>query len=167
MPYVGRHRRSSYPVRRHRTPTTWADSLQGASLATGHNSNGDLLAGLEVAGSTTVGLTVLRTHLMLQVNGFSAQSDYMLVGLAIVPIEDIGTVVDWASRPYMDWMLRYAVYPTYSGGTLDTGRIVEFDIRAKRRLREMQQTYAICTKAVTASATISYNSLCRTLVRLP
>jgi hypothetical protein len=162
--------RSSVRVRR-RVPT-WVTTISSGTLAaTGGKVNIDLWSGLEVAGASALGLTVIRTLLKLQFGAFSAQGTYCIVGLIVDDKETVGTTVDFASNQNRDWYFYDAVFPAQTGSattyTTYPSDGHSLDIRAKRKSNDLNRTSMLCLTAVNGASTLAYQSFCRQLVFLP
>jgi hypothetical protein len=128
-----------------------------------------MLATLEVAGSSTLGSTVTRTHLVLQIPSGTANQSSLRIGLIIGRVTDVGINVagqPQASQPELDWMFLERYYPTFSGATQDSTCVFRLDLKAQRQVREQGLTYLLCMTNVTASAS-TINIWARTLLRLP
>jgi hypothetical protein len=126
----------------------------------------DLISDLEVAGSSKLGVTIMRTHLYLQTTGLAVSTSWQ-VGLSITRSQDIGGgAPSPVSAPDIDWMLNSIVYSTFSGATVDANVVTRYDVRSKRKCEEMGDTYAISLVnggAPTAVASV----FARTLLALP
>jgi hypothetical protein len=169
-----RRRSSSRPMGRSRRQLVWATVDQSLSLAAATNcSNVDLLTALKVTGSSILGCTIMRTRLDLSITSTVALADNFYWGLAILPnaqlvsnVASSATVVNPAQNPEIDWMMwAHAVAaPTY-GTTANDNQIV-IDIRAKRRLQELQETYCFSLRG-SAGAAFTAQLSGRVLVALP
>ena len=161
-----RHRRTS-PVRRGgRRQLVWALDDINLAIPAGGLTNLDLLSQLEVAGSSVLGATVMRTHLVIQ-HSFAAATDNLTFGLIIGRKADLGAGLgpNPVSAPGDDWMWLGRVPATASGAAIDVARVVEIDSRSKRKMQELQQAYLL--QLFNGNAAISNTRIyCRTLVAL-
>ena len=139
--------------------------------ATAHN-NLDIWAGLGVAGSNTVGLTVMRTLVLIHTQNNAAVGDKLRAGLIIDDKNQVGTTVDMASNANLDWYFWTVFYAVNSGSAAVNAAEVwpssgmPFDIRARRLSRDMGRTSMLClTNASAASLTVDV--FVRQLVALP
>jgi hypothetical protein len=130
------------------------------------NKTVDLLSNFEIAGASTLGITIMRTH-MRALWGFATGDTFFQLGLIVGRDQDlVANTPNINSEPELDWMLNTAYFPTYSAAAIDIGLTFEIDLRAKRKMDEMAQRYVmtIYNPEATARALI-YQS--RTLVALP
>src|SRR6267154_4423027 len=101
-----RHRRSTGAVRRPRRQLVWATLDQTVPIGFGAHNNLDLLAALEVAGSSRLGCTIMRTIVRLEVGGAAVATDGTIWGLVVGRTLDIGAGV--GPNPNadleLDWM---------------------------------------------------------------
>jgi hypothetical protein len=131
--------------------TTWARSQQTVSIATGTAfDNVDLLANFRADGGTTDGCTVARIHFRMNTTSAMTPGDAFGFGIFRGQNTDVGTSVVGApnptSDPYEDW-LYWTVFgaqvsagsgPGYFPG--GAGAPYEIDVRAKRKIPQLQQT---------------------------
>jgi|SRR6267154_3392966 len=130
----------------------------------------DLLAGLEVVGSSILGVTIMRTHVKMSFS--EATADTGLGGYLGMIVNTAPTVtnLDPSVSFYDDWMLNTALGPptatqVYMSGT-NTVWGYDIDLRAKRRLEEMGEKYWL-TFINTASGTVQTSGFVKTLLALP
>jgi len=150
-----------------RRKLTWADAQEQNITLSGTTTNTDMLSGYKLDGGTTQGITIMRTHLQIcvQTSGATAGSGAFL-GLVIGSLNDTPSQLD-ASEVYLDWMLYRQCYSL--GGTVGTTsaeHVYEIDLRAKRKMQELQQAYWLCLSALDVQeTTVSWHA--RTLLALP
>ena len=164
-----RHFRAVGPARRPRRKLVWAtQTVTSTSLTAGNVAATDLLQALEAAGSSKLGVTIMRTHLDLSITmGAPTANAGFIVGLRIADPGEITTPVAPDSTPEADWMLYRQFYPTFSGATIDTARVVQVDIKSRRKCEELNQSYAFFLKNAGGGTGGSFALTCRTLVALP
>ena len=158
MPTRHRSRRGFSGNRRR---TTWATVAQTASIPA---ANGftvlDLLQQYKaVVGAADPGITIARTHLRLvPTAGFTAVGNNLAVGLIIVNENQVGTNVAGSPRPasdteldwmYWDWM--YQDSETSGITELDSGQL-RVDIRSKRAMRQVGETYGLAIQVPASAA---------------
>jgi hypothetical protein len=110
----------------------------------------------------------MRTHLVMQVN-FPASTSLWRVGLIVGRNTDVGINVAGQqdpSNPELDWMLLRREMATFSGATVDAARVLEYDLRAKRKMQELNQAYILALSNSTA-ASQTYQIFARVLIALP
>ena len=154
-------------VRGQRRKLDWAtfDTTIPVPAGPPTNSTVDLLNQFELAGASKLGVTIMRTHLQLQLP--YAVAGRWEVGLSVVRVTDIGTTrVNPNADNDLDWALFNCFYESYSGATIDARRDVTIDLRAKRKCQEMGQTWGLSLWNSTAAAQ-TVSAFCRTLVALP
>ena len=158
------HRRGSA-----RRELVWATTDQTVNIPAGQISDLNLLAALSVAGSSLLGVTVIRTHVHIAIQTGLAAGVGWRFGLIIGRNTDVGVNVAGQqdpSNPELDWMYLDRVYGTFSGATADAQRLFEVDLRAKRRMQELNQAYLLCQTNTTAAA-VNVAVWARTLLALP
>ena len=126
----------------------------------------DLLSVLEVAGASTLGITIMRTHVRMQIN-LGASGDFLQIGLLIGRDADVGLAVPTPfNEPELDWMWDTVEFARASGAAIDSPFTVEYDVRSKRKMEELNQRYLLCVyNSAAAAHNVSY--FVRTLVALP
>ena len=161
--------RRSAAVRRgssRRRKLVWATANGSfAALAAGATGGNDLLGNLRTAGSSILGATVIRTHLRLSLLWGAGASDFWHVGLIVCRDVDIAAGIDPNTNPGDNWLLSVQEFPRSSGATIDAQTQMTYDIRAKRRVEELEERYGLFVANHTAAA---HNVLfyARTLVAL-
>jgi hypothetical protein len=141
--------------------------------AAGNVTNVDLLSPLKVAGSPVLGVTVMRTHLQLSMFSAVAAGDAYNFGLIVDQVDSLvtnvanaATLLDPVRVPEADWMWweQAVAAPTYS----DHGsNIIRRDVKSKRKVEELQQTYMLSVRIGTTGATPTLQVVARTLIALP
>jgi len=161
------HRRTTAVRRGPRRKLVWAVTDVNLAIPAAGLSNLDLLAALEVAGSSTLGVTVMRTHITVQVPFVSA-TDNLTLGLIVGRAADLGAGLgpNPASAPEDDWMWLERVPATASGAAVDVLRVIKIDSRAKRKMDELQMRYIVAFLNGNA-AVANVRFYARTLVALP
>jgi len=135
--------------------------VNGSFTGSAANQAFDLLGGLEVAGASKLGCTVVRTHLQF-VTLLSAAGtflDFFQIGLRVATVNDVATN-DLApfSRPDEDWAWNQTFW-VEDGDTqqwMDPSNPVGavIDCRAKRKVEELQETWALAVEpALTVGTT--------------
>ena len=171
------HRRSGMV---HRSPalrrrTAWATSQNTPnSLAAGTKTSQDLLSGFEVAGASTLGITVGRTHTRLFASfsttdtgpGFYAGWIRLTAALAGANVPDPANTTQQED----DWSLISLYGPGNSISTTISGTSElcgwDIDIRSKRKLTQMGDKYFFVISNV-GSASFNWSQFTRVLCYLP
>ena len=127
----------------------------------------DLLTQLELAGVSHLGITIMRTHLRMQLTNITVPADAVPFGLVVGTAADIPTRPD-PNAEFIDWMWqdRYMAFEV-AGADVAHNPVVTIDSRSKRRMQEIDQRYLVCVKNLTASAAFAPRIYARTLVALP
>jgi len=147
----------------------WATrSLNENAIVSGTYVAVDLLSEFVAAGGSLEGVTVIRTHLVL---AYAAASTGGVARLGlIVESKGAGTLaggpLDASSNPYESWLLNTRLLPTCSGAVVDASTPHRYDIRSKRRVQHLNETYWL-TFAPTDTGTSSLSIFARTLLALP
>jgi hypothetical protein len=124
---------------------------------------------MELAGTSKVGTTIMRTHMRVQVP-FTLATERYEVGLLVGRTSpDVGNTVNPSpnSNNNLDWLLLDTIFPTFSGATVDANREFTIDVRSKRKMEEMGSTYIFCLWHSIAAVTSGVSIFARTLVALP
>jgi len=137
----------------------------------------DLMAAFKTAGGDVLGSTIIRTHLVVNALTTPEISIGTQEGLDIGLI--VGTTTDTvselnATRSYDDWMLRKAIFPGTARNSMINAVATpptviygdEIDLRAKRKMQELQQTYWAYFGARNGTTT-AMNFFARILIALP
>jgi hypothetical protein len=160
-------RRSSRPaVRSHRRKLVWCNfQFSDSAIVTTVNTIHDMLTDFEAAGATHLGCTIMRIHMQLSFSP-GAVGDHGEIGIAVGRKGDTISTLSVAVNPEMDWMLYRWVWPASSGGTVDAVNPFEIDLRAKRKLDELDQTLWF-TWIPIATTSASMSGFARILLALP
>jgi len=161
-----------------RRKLVWADS-QGVVSPLGQvpaGLNVDLMAGYRAAGGSTQGVTIIRTHLALACTYASsaliAHNEGYTAGLIIDDSTATVATLNVSNR-YDDWML----YRTFRA--MEEGKVIQnsvpaawgqsnvIDLKAKRKMQELNQTYWLCLASVNNTTVQSASWHARVLLALP
>jgi len=171
-----RRRRSGFSGRSssNRRRLVWATSFTFDAIANNTNVNHDLLANLKVAGSSVLGVTVVRTHMRFSLQWPTLTNTFqgLAVGLVVQSMSAVaaGTVDLFQDE---DWALRDTFLPGTGVDNLTNvvASPVEgftVDLRAKRKVQELNQTWCLAMSLQNAlTETIPVSVFARTLVALP
>jgi hypothetical protein len=137
-------------------------------MIAGAGSNVNLLAALSVAGASLLGVTIMRTHLVLYVTSAVTLADELRVGLVVARLADVGAgppagAVS-AADPELDWMLLRDEFATPTFGPLNN--TLTYDLKAKRRMQELNQAYVLALSN-SAGGSKTVKIFARTLLALP
>ena len=106
----------------------------------------------------------MRTHIALNVTAATAGvGDRAFVGLVVGTDVDTATQVT-PTEPFLDWMLYTSVYAAGGGGVINSHMI---DIRAKRKMQELNQIYWLNLVALLGVNATQVAFTARTLIALP
>jgi hypothetical protein len=159
-----------------RRTTTWARSVNAFSLAAnGNYATLDLLAPFKTSGGIQQGVTVTRTHVSLSVTSAVGNPDTFAWGIMRGQNTDVGANIAGAPTPdldpYEDWAFWRTETAAVGPGAAyweGSGNHREFDIKAQRRLPELQMTYNLVVKRLTvAAATLNAVYSVSILLKLP
>ncbi len=166
-----RNRRPTGQVRGRRRQLVWATFDQTITIAQGARTTVDLLADFELAGASHIGCTVMRTHCHIGGIAADAATGGLAYGFIIVRLDEIGPGVgpNPNTAQEYDWMLTDRWFPeTIEGGAITAAGELRLDLKAKRRMGELKQTYALClANTNTAVGNTNYRVFARTLLALP
>jgi len=141
------------------------DGILSSSLVNGFQVL-DMLPDIDLT-SSALGSTVMRTHLTITPTTAPAVADFYKIGLMIGRNNEIGTNlagVSLVDSPDLDWMFR-RIY-TFNGGIeMGGGNIISIDLRAKRKLSELNQRYVLAIGTNTGAA-VQFRIYARTLLAL-
>ena len=177
MPTYRRRPYSSRVSAGRRRKVVWATSASGpTTVASGVNFLPvDLLLGLKVLGSSILGSTIMRTHLSISCATLSTDTgpslDYglivydTLVIAAGEPDPSADFYTDWYQLEFMDPGLSLGAIQT-NGAAGNTLWGFQRDIKARRRLHEMNDSAFLCLRNV-GSQNMIVTSFIRTLIALP
>jgi len=161
-----------------RRETTWARSVNVFALAAnGNYSTLDLLQPFKTSGGVQQGVTVTRMHMTWSVTSSVASTDSFAWGVLRGQNTDVGANIAGAPvpdlDPYEDWMMWRTETACFNGGGgsffwENSSNVREVDIKAQRRLPELQMTCNLVVKrllsvAATQQITVSVS----TLLKLP
>lgn len=160
-----------------RRVTTWATFDQAITIATGNYQTLNLLSDFTADGGSTQGVTVLRTHLKLVVTSGVAAADSMHFGIIRGQNTDVGANVAGAPTPNADHYEDWAFWQHYTAGNvvgagpsyshMGSTNVLLLDLRAKRKIPELQMSYNAVIEATTVAATLLVTMSARTLLALP
>jgi len=139
-----------------------------SNLAVGATANVDLLA--DFVGIPTIGMTVVRTHLLLVPLGTVALNDRVVFGIIAARLTDIadpaGAGLTTPLLTDLDWRLweSRTAAPTYN--LMGSTNIIDVDLKSKTRLHEKNDRYML---SILNNATVAttFRVSCRTLTLLP
>jgi hypothetical protein len=161
-----------------RRRTTWArDNLTPTPIATGnHWETSDLLATFKSSGGNQQGVTIGRIHLRISIWSAVAEGDQIAIGVIRGQDTDVGTSVVGApnpiANPYEDWLF-WGVYTASDAGGSGVysphglTNVLEFDIRAKRKLMNLDEQLQLVVMAAVVATSVSYSASVSTLLLLP
>jgi hypothetical protein len=143
-----------------RRTTTWARSTNSFSLAVAGYATLDLLAPFKTSGGQQQGVTVVRTHLNFSVFSTATSRDIFTWGVMRGQNTDVGANIAGAPTPdldpYEDWAMWRTEQASPTSATnaffFPAGNNRDFDIKAQRRLPELQMTYNLVIKCLVATA---------------
>ena len=158
----------SVPQRR---KLVWATTDQSVTMAAGAGSNVNLLASLSVAGASLLGITIMRTHLdMWRTGQASVIADSLRLGLIVDRVAAVGAGPPagavTAADPEADWILWRHEFAAPTFGPTGGSNYLVYDIRAKRRMQELDQAYVLCLNNF-AGGSQTWSIAARVLVALP
>jgi len=142
-----------------RRVTTWATVTQTLSItAANQYQTFDLLANFKADGGTQQGVTITRTHLRTTLQSATNATTDFTYGLIRGQNTDVGTNIAGApvpdADPYEDWLLWRWLFTDQNGNFNASGssNTDEIDIKAMRKLPELQMTYNYVLKVLAAPA---------------
>jgi hypothetical protein len=154
-------------MRSRRRSLVWATTNTNVSFGAGAARGFDLLGNLRTTGSSVLGCTVVRTHIQLGLDWVTpVKTEFWCVGVIRCRDVDVAASIDPNTNPGDDWMLSKQYFPSASGAALDIFQFREIDLRAKRKVQELEETAALMISnhgAVARNVAI----YARTLVALP
>ena len=151
-----------------RRKLVWASKTINLSAAQGVAANVDLLSDFRALGGSVIGTTVMRTHIQFEIP-FSNVGDIHPVGVVVARLADVGTArPDPALDPEIDWMLSRRYFAHSTGATVDAQQVQEIDLRAKRKVEELDQALLfVFTNLAVAIGNVQVLGFARTLLALP
>jgi hypothetical protein len=134
----------------------------------------DLLADFKADGGVQQAVTVARTHLILTVHNSTTNDpgDQFAWGLIRGQNSDVGASIPGAPRPsldsYEDWLLWETLTADTAGKYYPgNGNTWRYDLKAMRRLEELQMSYNAVFESISAAATFDIQITGRILLMLP
>jgi hypothetical protein len=132
----------------------------------------DLLANLEVAGSSVLGATIMRTHSRISINWATTDASVgVLYGYIVNDAPTVTNLDPSSPAQYgFDWMLWDGMTPGNADNTYVTGTVIatgrKVDLRAKRKIEELAEKYWFVLTN-TGSNAVPVTVTTRTLIALP
>jgi hypothetical protein len=167
-----RHRRPSSPMRSGaRRKLVWATTSTSVTPAANTVTNVDLLSNLKSAGSSVLGVTIMRTHIAIK-GAAVALLDTWTYGLIVGRQTDVGvslalgTNMDPLGDNELDWMLNTRWFNQSNGAAVNSNQCWTVDNRSKRKMEEMGMAYIFSVTNDSAAAN-NFQLYARTLVALP
>jgi hypothetical protein len=163
-----RHLRTTRPIRPQRRRLEWADSLiTFNAIATNTLQTTDLLANFVADGGSREGVTVIRTHIQCAYAPASV-GGRSTIGLIVSSLQasTITGELNPLNDPYEPWLLVKTLYPGASGATVNATNPFEIDVKSKRKVQHIQETYWLSWIS-TDTGTASFNAHVRALIALP
>jgi len=132
----------------------------------------DLLSNLVAAGSSTLGATVMRTHVRIQTHRVGGLSDALFLGIRVAGRQDVLSDADmsrdedWA---LLDLMLAGCGVNTVTMGLDPTpsGEGFNIDLRSRRRVEELGQSWFMYLRSNLVGTDYGVSFWARTLIALP
>ncbi len=161
-----RRRTSHTMVRGTRRKLVWATGGgSSGSIANGAGVSFDLVADLQAAGSSILGSTIMRTHLVISTLwGAVAQPAFYVYAVKVSDANE--TAIALPNFSHLNWAIYKQVYAHSTGATVDACTQEVLDLRAKRKIQEMQENWTLFITN-TSGVAQTYNVFSRTLVALP
>jgi hypothetical protein len=173
-----RHRRSPVFRGANRRKLEWADFSLDSTTGVGNVTWVDLLAQFNVLpGASSAGATVARTHIYVAITTAVVNGDGISFLLRVDDINETAAgpgvpvvtahIPSGTETPHADWMLfdQRDAHPGYS--FTGPNNLLVFDIRSKRRLKEMGDTLLFGLENRDATATVGWHIHARTLLMMP
>ena len=159
-----------------RRKLVWAtNSGAGIVVTPGTVLNPDLLSNLRTGGASVLGATVMRTHMRfsIQWETTSESGQQFQIGLTVADMDLITpTARITPAERGRDWALLDGFMPgtglnsyANTGSFPAEGFIV--DLRSKRKVQELNQTWVLAATYVGGTTSISVSYWARTLLALP
>jgi F420-0:gamma-glutamyl ligase-like protein len=167
-PRRGRSSRSSGRFSGRRRPA-WAELNQSVTLAAGAFSNLNVLADLDVAGSSILGVTTAFTSWSIQVTNWSAATDDIMFGFMLGRLSDVGVAapaIALAANPGLSWAWHEELQPVSDGAAIRVTDIYRGQTKSKRRVRQINETYILAFLNQSATSK-TLEVFVRALVALP
>jgi hypothetical protein len=138
-------------------------------MAAGAGANVDLLSSIEVSGSSTLGVTVMRTIIHMVATTAIALGDDLAVGLIVMRSAEIGAAVVGATTPAtfeLPWAYLDHFYGTAGTDDNSLESDMRIDVRSRRKVQYISTTYAL-SMLNQAGVAKTLKIFGRTLVALP
>jgi len=150
-----------------RRKLVWSTFQSSPTLASAGNFAADLIADLEVAGASKLGCTVMRTHLIVQVLvGAAVQPTFDWLAIKAADSNEISAPLSIPGQPDLDWALLTWLPFHSTGATIDASQVFTIDLKAKRKIEELGQTWGLFMfNPTTVQQTLVIHA--RTLLALP
>jgi len=151
-----------------RRKLVWAtQAVNTGAIAIGANFVVDLLAALEVAGASTLGATVMRTHLTISSRWTTQTTGASFwAGLKVADRNEAVATIPLPTNTELDWALITQVFAHFTGAAVDTAQQTIVDLKSKRKVEEMGTSfYLFMTNSSGVAQT--YDIFSRTLLALP
>ncbi len=144
----------------------------------GHAVNLDLLQTYKsLVGEALAGCTVMRCHLRLSPTTAVAAGDSFRWGLIVDHVGSVqttayvtGTLPNFPNpvdTPLAEWMMITREYARPGFSIPGSNNVLDYDIRAKRKIDEIQNTLVLSIATVAAGASLSVAVYSRALLALP
>jgi len=152
------------------------DNITDTLAAAGQYKTYDLSATFKAANGNTQGATVARTHLRISIWSAVASGDQIAWGLLRGQDKDVGTNIAGAPTPigdpYADWAYWSIETASNAGGSgvynhHGLTNILEIDLKAMRRIPEVQMTWNLVIQTVTTGALLDFTVMSAVLLKLP
>jgi hypothetical protein len=156
----------------------WADFQLDSTTAVGAVSWFDVLSQYTaIPGASRAGATVARTHIYIAITTAVVNGDGISMLLRVDDINETTTgtgvavttahIPSGTETPEADWMLfdERDAHPGYS--LYGPNNLWQYDIKAKRRLKEIGDTLLFGFENRDATATVGYHLHIRTLLMMP
>jgi len=158
-----------------RRRTTWARNSGTATFAAAGYHTFDLLSAYTALGGPVAGITVARTRLLVSVATNPAAGDSLGIGVLRGQNTDVGLSIAGAPNVITDTFEDWAFWSVYFGGAAaqtgvsyfehGTGAMIEIDVRAKRKMPELQQSWNLVIQSTNGTDIVNWSS--STLLMLP
>jgi hypothetical protein len=165
-----------------RRETTWARTTETIAIAANTTAlSYDLLASFKAAGGQQQGCTITRTHVNISVTNVINSGDTFSWGLLRGQNTDVGTPTPVGSPvpdldPYEDWLMwSFETAASSESGAVTGAHFfpggsnnARYDIRAQRRLANLQEAYiAVFKRQVVVAANLNLAVTTSVLLKLP
>jgi len=172
-----RPRRTTRTIRRRNRKLEWADFQLDSQSNIGFTTIVDVLSTFAaLPGASTAAATVARVHARLWVTSAQTAGDGISTGWIVDQVNETiaspgvanstAHILSTVFQPNADWMLyqQWNARPTqYS----QEKGFLEFDIRSRRRLKEIGDTLLFVFDNRNAAANVTWSLHCRSLLMMP